>query len=89
MKVDEATATLQRLLTAAGWQEYDRAYSRKADRPDASDMLFRKKAYILAVSISRPPDQPGKTAVQYYISTLAHDMPAPSDAKHIVNPGLA
>lgn len=82
-KVDEATASLRRLLTAAGWQEYDRAFSQKADRPDASDLLFRKKAYSLAVSISRSPAQPTKTAVQYYVSTFAHDLPAPADARHV------
>ena len=52
VKVNEATAAVRRLFTAAGWQEYDRAFSQKADRPDRSDLLFRSKAYNLAVSIS-------------------------------------
>jgi hypothetical protein len=81
--VTEATAALRRLLTAAGWQEYDRAFTQKADRPDAADLLFRQKAYSLAVTISRPPAQPDKTAVQYLASTLSHDLPAPADAQHI------
>ncbi len=83
VKVAEATAALRRLLTAAGWQEYDRAFTQKADRPDAADLLFRKKAYSIEVSISRPPAQPDKTAVQYQVSTLAHDLPAPADAAHV------
>ena len=83
VKVSEATASLRRLLAAAGWQEYDRAFTQKADRPEASDLLFRKRAYSVAVSIRKPPAQPGKTAVQYYVTTLAHDLPAPTDARHV------
>ena len=82
-KVDEATAKLRQLLKADGWQEYDRAFSQKADRPDASDLLFRKKAYSLGVSISKPAAQPNKSAVQYFVTTLARDLPAPADAKHV------
>jgi len=83
VKVDEATAKLRQLLKADGWQEYDRAFSQKATRPDASDLLFRKKAYSLAVSISKPATQPNKSAVQYFVTTLAYDLPAPADAKHV------
>ncbi len=76
-------------MKAEGWQEYDRAFSQKASRPDADDLLFRKKAYRLAVSISKPAAQPDKTpqpdrlAVQYFVTTLARDMPAPPDASHV------
>jgi hypothetical protein len=82
-KIDEATATLRRLLNAAGWQEYDRAFSQKAVRPDAEDLLFRKKAYSLGVSISKPAARPNMIAVQYFVKTLARDLPAPADAKHV------
>ncbi len=82
-KVDEATAKLCQLLKADGWQEYDRAFSQKVNRPDASDLLFRKKAYSLDVSISKPAARPNKSAVQYFVKTLARDLPAPADAKHV------
>ena len=78
--MDEATAKLRQLFTAAGWQEYDVAFSQKANRPDASDLLFRKKAYSLGVSISKLAVQPNKHAVQYFVKTLARDLPAPADA---------
>lgn len=81
--VDVATTELRRRLQADGWQEYDRAFSQKAVRPDASDLLFRKKAYSLTVSISKPATQPNKSAVQYFVTTLAREMPAPADAKHV------
>ncbi len=74
---------MRRRLKADGWQEYDRAFSQKADRPDAADLLFRKKGYSLGVSISIPPVDPGKTAVQCHVTTLARDMPAPADAGHV------
>ena len=83
LKVDEATTSLRRLLTAAGWQEYERTGTQMANRPDMSNLLFRKKVYSLGVSISKPAAQPGKSAVQYQVSTLSHDLPAPADAKHI------
>lgn len=54
VKFDAAAAALRKLLKAGGWQEYDRAFSQKAVRPDAVDLLFRKKAYSLGVSISIP-----------------------------------
>jgi hypothetical protein len=83
VKVDEAAAKLRQLLTADGWQEYDRAFSQKANRPDAADLLFRKKAYSLRVSINKPAAQPNKSAVQYFVKTLTRDLPAPADAKHV------
>ena len=83
MKVDEATARLRQLLKADGWQEYDQAFSQKANRPDASDLLFRKKAYNLRASISKPAAAPTKSAVEYIVTTLARDLPAPADAKHV------
>ena len=83
MKVADAAATLRRLLTADGWQEYEQAFSQKADRPDTADMLFLKKAYTLSVSISRPQAQPDKTAIQYYVSTLSHDLPVPANARQV------
>ena len=81
--VDETAAKLRKLLKADGWQEYDRAFAQKAVRPDASDLLFRKKAYRLGVSISKPAAQPNKSAVQYFVTTLARDLPAPADAGHV------
>ncbi len=83
VKFDKAVDEMRRRLKAAGWQEYDRAFSQKADRRDAADLLFRKKAYSLGVSISIPPADPGKTAVQCHVTTLARDMPAPADAGHV------
>jgi hypothetical protein len=83
VKLDKATDELRRRLKADGWQEYDRAFSQKAVRADATDLLFHKKAYSLGVAISIPPAEPGKTAVQYHVTTLARDMPAPADAKHV------
>ena len=83
VKFDAASAALRKLLKADGWQEYDRAFAQKAVRGDAADLLFRKKAYSLGVSISIPPAEPGKSAVQYHITTLARDMPAPADAGHV------
>jgi hypothetical protein len=83
MTVDKATARLRQLLKADGWQEYDQAFSQKANRPDASDLLFRKKAYSLRASISKPAAAPTKSAVQYIVTTLARDLPAPADAKHV------
>jgi hypothetical protein len=82
-KIDAATASLRKLLKADGWQEYDRAFSQKAVRPDAEDLLFRKKAYSLHVSIGKPATQPNKSSVQYFVTTLARDMPAPADAGHV------
>jgi hypothetical protein len=82
-KIDAATASLRKLLKADGWHEYDQAFSQKAVRPDADDLLFRKKAYSLHVSIGKPAAQPDKSSVQYYITTLARDMPAPPDAGHV------
>jgi hypothetical protein len=46
-------------------------------------LLFRRKAYCLRVSIRKSPAQPNKTVVQYQIATLAHDFPAPDDARHV------
>lgn len=83
VKVEEATATLRRLFAASGWQEYDQAFSQKADRPDTADLLFRKNAYSVGVSISKPATQPNKSAVQCYVTTLMHDLPAPADARHV------
>ena len=83
VKFDKAVDEMRRRLKAAGWQEYDRAFSQKADRRDAADLLFRKKAYSLGVSISIPPADPAKTAVQCHVTTLARDMPAPADAGHV------
>jgi hypothetical protein len=82
-KVDDVAAKLRGLFAAAGWQEYDQAFSQKAVRPDAVDLLFRKKGYSVSVSISKSPANPGKTAVQYGVETLARDMPAPADAKGV------
>ena len=56
---------------------------RRQYRPDASDLLFRKKAYSLGVSISKSAAQPSKSAVQYFATTLARDLPAPADAKQV------
>jgi hypothetical protein len=81
--VEAATAALRRLLQADGWQEYDQAFSQKAVRPDAADLLFHKKIYSLVVSISKPATQPAKSAVQILVTTLAHDLPAPPDARKV------
>ena len=82
-KVADAAAALRRRLKADGWQEYERAFSQKADRPDTADLLFRKKAYRVGVWISKPATQPNKSTVQYGVGTLAHDLPAPEDARHV------
>ena len=55
--VKDATAALRGQLTAAGWQEYDLAFTQTADSPDRADLLFRKKAYSLEVSISKSEAQ--------------------------------
>ena len=81
--VDASAAALRKRLKADGWQEYDRAFSQSANRPETADMLFRKKAYMLGVSINKPATQPKKSAVQYFVKTLARDMPAPADASHV------
>jgi hypothetical protein len=80
--VDDTAAAIGRLLGTAGWQSYDRAFAQTAKRADAADMLFRKKAYSLSVSVSKSAAN-GKTAVQYNVKTLAHDLPAPPDAKQV------
>ncbi len=80
--VDETAAAIGRLLDAAGWQMYERAFTQSAKRADAADMLYRKKAYSVSVSVSKSPAN-GKTAVQYIVKTLARDLPAPSDAKQL------
>jgi hypothetical protein len=83
VKLDKAVEELRKRLKAEGWQEYDKAFTQKADRHDAADLLFLKKAYTLHVSVMIPPAEPGKTSVTFAISTLARDMPSPTDAAHI------
>lgn len=82
-KVAETSDVLRRVLTAAGWQEYDLAHSQKADNPDFCAMTFRKKACSLSVAVSNAPAKPGRTSVQYAVSAFAHEMPAPADARHV------
>lgn len=82
-KVAETSDTLRRILTAAGWQEYDLAHSQKADNPDFCSMTFRKKACNLTVAVSTAPAKPDKTSVQYAVSTFSHEMPTPADARHV------
>jgi hypothetical protein len=81
-RVDDAASAIRRLLVTAGWQEYEPAFTQSAKRADASDMLFRKRAYSVSVSVSKSPAN-AKTAVQYNVKTLAHDFPAPADAKQV------
>lgn len=80
--VDETAAAIRNLLAAAGWESYERAFTQSAKRADAADMLFRKKAYSVSVSVSKSAAN-GKTAVQYNVKTLARDLPAPPDAKKV------
>jgi hypothetical protein len=80
--VDDAAAAIRNLLVTAGWESYDRAFTQSAMRDDAADMLFRKKAYSVSVSVSKSAAN-GKTAVQYNVKTLARDLPAPPDAKKV------
>ena len=93
-KVDETAVSLRRLLKADGWQEYDRAFTQKADRADACDLLFRRKAYNLHVSVSKPATQPTKSAVQYIVTTLARRLagtcrcPAYRDRRLAVDPDV-
>lgn len=82
-KVDAATETLRQRLSAAGWQEYDRAHSQKAVIDGFCSLTFRQNACSLGVTISRAPAKPGKASVQYIATTLARDLPAPSDARKV------
>lgn len=70
--VEETTATVKKLLTAAGWSPY-------GDSPGL--WSFKQNAVLVKASISSAPAQDNKTVVTYSSEQMSADLPAPELAE--------
>ena len=81
--VTQTAETAAKALAAAGWQQYGRPFSAKADNPTLQTMEFKKGPQALSVFITVAPAQGNATSVQYTAIALANDLPFPKDATEI------
>jgi hypothetical protein len=81
--VAAVAAEVAQLLTAAGWQEYAPLDTQRADLPDMRQMTFRQGGHDLNVSVSTAPAQGNKTAINYHVLALSHELPVPVDARGV------
>lgn len=78
--VEATTNAVAKLLSENGWQEYAPLASQRAQSPEHQQRTFRQRGANLNVSIRVAPAQAGKTVIEYQLTALSHELPAPADA---------
>jgi hypothetical protein len=71
---------ISKTLSAQGWQRYIRAKASKSKSDKLRMFNLRKQGYTLSVFVSTAPAEGNQTSVQYGVSALGHELPAPDDA---------
>lgn len=80
----EATAAeLEKLLAAAGWQNYRELQERREPDPAARTLVARKGAIGVEARIAPAPAQGNATAVNFIANPLRHDLPFPLEARDV------
>jgi hypothetical protein len=83
-KVPSAADELLKLLTAGGWQVYDRVEGGTAAANDEMRIFkLRKRGYSLDVDVSAAPAENNKTSVEYAARALTHELPTPPHATNV------
>ena len=80
-KVADVAAETRKVLKAAGWAEYARPFSQKAEIPDQEMFELRQRGVSMTAYISVAPAQNGQTAIQYSTRMLRQELPAPANAE--------
>jgi hypothetical protein len=78
--VEAAASAVAKLLGDHGWQEYAPLASQRAQSPEHQQRTFRQRGANLSVSVRVAPAQAGKTVIEYQLTALSHELPAPADA---------
>ena len=81
--VAEETDFLVKALHEKGWQRYEPPHTSQAESPDMQQFNLRNQGYLVSVFVSKAPAQDNKTVVQYQVRTIAHELPAPADARSV------
>jgi hypothetical protein len=80
MPVDEASASVAKLLAGEGWQQY---FS-PTEKPSASLMYFKKGPQGLSVLLTQRMGQPSQSSINYRPNWIYVDAPLTDDAAEIV-----
>lgn len=83
VKVPDAINQVSDRLKKDGWQEYAPAHTARMKNDQFEMRTFRRGAIDLTVNASVAPAQDNKTSIQYGVSMLLHELPAPLDATNI------
>jgi hypothetical protein len=83
MKVSATAASVRNLLAANGWQQYNKPYASPPVMLDRIRDQFRKDGNSLRVLVSPAPGKENKSAVEYVIGAIGHQLPAPPDATDV------
>lgn len=80
----EATAAeVEKLLAAAGWQNYRELQERREPDPAARTLVARKGTVGLEARIAPAPAQGNATTVNFIANPLRHDLPFPPEARDV------
>jgi|GEM_PF-6456693 len=82
--VAEESEPVINALVKSGWQKFEVPTKVLADTTDMRTFNLRNQGYRVLVTVSKPPVPNSKTMVQYQMSTIAHELPAPPEARDIV-----
>lgn len=83
-KVPAAADELLMLLSADGWQVYDRVEGGTAAANDEMRIFkLRKRGYSLDVDVSVAPAENNQTSVEYAVRALTHELPTPPHATNV------